>query len=404
MKKTSLARQIALFTFIRLVTSIAYRMVYPLLPAFRDGLHVSPNALILAIGSRSLVAAFLGPLFASIGDSRGRKTGMLIGMAIFTLGVGVVVFWPTFPGFVIGLMLTTVGNNTFNPTMQAFIADRVPYARRGLAITATELSWSVAYIVGIPLVGWVIASTSWIGPFYLLGILIVISAVVFIFTLPSDPASSTRFPDFFATFGQIFHSKVALAAVLLTLSACAANELINLAFGLWLEASFALRLVALGGTAAVLGVAELGGEGLVALVTDRLGKRRAIFLGLLVNSLAVILLPFMGGSLVAALISLFLFYISFEFYIVSSIPLMTEVLPQARTTMMAAFFTSAAIGRAVASAISPSLYALGFGFIVAATVLLNFLAMASISRLRLATEETASGRLHANSPSPLRRI
>jgi len=154
----------------------------------------------------------------------------------------------------------------------------------------------------------------------------------------------------------------------------------------------------------VLGVAELGGEGLVALVTDRLGKRRAIFLGLLVNSLAVILLPFMGGSLVAALISLFLFYISFEFYIVSSIPLMTEVLPQARTTMMAAFFTSAAIGRAVASAISPSLYALGFGFIVAATVLLNFLAMASISRLRLATEETASGRLHANSPSPLRRI
>jgi hypothetical protein len=98
----------------------------------------------------------------------------------------------------------------------------------------------------------------------------------------------------------------------------------------------------------------------------------------------------MEGSLVGAVFSLFLFYISFEFYIVSSIPLMTEVLPLARTTMMAGFFTSAAIGRALASAISPGLYALGFGFIVAITVLLNLLAMATISRLRLESEEAAN--------------
>jgi len=389
LKKTSLALQIALFTFIRLVTSTAYRMVYPFLPVFRDGLQVSSNTLILAIGSRSLVAAFFGPLIASVGDSRGRKAGMLLGMAIFILGVAVVVFWPTFPGFVLALMLTMVGKVTFDPTMQAFIADRVPYARRGLAITFSELSWSLAYIVGIPLVGWVIASTSWIGPFYLLGVLIVLSAVIFIFTVPKDPARSAQPPNLLVTLGLIFRSKAALAAVALTLTACIANELINLAFGLWLEASFELRLVALGGTAAVLGIAELSGEGLVALVTDRLGKRRAIFVGLLVNSISIIVLPFMEGSLVGAVFSLFLFYISFEFFIVSSIPLMTEVLPQARTTMMAGFFTSAAIGRALASVISPGLYALGFGFIVAVTVALNFLAMASIRGLRLETEETA---------------
>jgi predicted MFS family arabinose efflux permease len=311
-------------------------------------------------------------------------------MAIFIFGVGVVVFWPTFPGFVLALMLTTVGKVTFDPTMQAFIADRVPYARRGFAITFTELSWSLAYIVGIPLVGWVIASTNWIGPFYLLGVLIVLSAVVFIYTVPKDPARSLAAPNLLTNFGLILQSNAAKAVVALTLFTCIANELINLAFGLWLEASFELRLVALGGTAAVLGVAELGGEGLVALVTDRLGKRRAIFIGLLVNTLAVILLPFMEGSLVGAVFSLFLFYISFEFYIVSSIPLMTEVLPLARTTMMAGFFTSAAIGRALASAISPGLYALGFGFIVAITVLLNLLAMATISRLRLESEEAAN--------------
>jgi len=308
---------------------------------------------------------------------------MLLGIGIFALGLAVVVFWPTFPGFVIALMLTTVGKVTFDPTMQAFIADRVPYKRRGLAITATELSWSLAYIMGIPLVGLLIASTSWIGPFYLFGILIILSGVVFLFAIPKDPARPKATPNLQATFRLILSSKAAKAAVALTLFACLANELINLAFGLWLEVSFELRLVALGGTAAVLGVAELGGEGLVALVTDRLGKRRAILLGLVVNCVAVILLPFMEASLLGALISLTLFYISFEFYIVSSIPLMTEVMPQARSTMMAGFFTSAAIGRALAGAISPSLYALGFGFIIAITVLLNLLAMASIRGLPL---------------------
>ncbi|MEX2144132.1 MAG: MFS transporter [Anaerolineales bacterium] len=388
MKKT-LSLQIFLFTFIRLITATAYRMVYPLLPAFRDGLGVSSSALVLAIGSRSLVAAFLGPLFSSFGDSRGRKTGMLIGMGLFILGVAVVVFWPTFPGFVIALMLTTVGKVTFDPTMQAFIADRVPYARRGMAITATELSWSAAYIIGIPLAGWVIASSNWIGPFYLLGFLAILSAIIFYISIPADSPKTGKSPTIFANFGVLMHSKGALAAMALTLAACAANELINLAFGLWLEASFELRLVALGGTAAVLGAAELGGEGLVAFVTDRLGKRRAIFLGLAVNCLAVIMLPFMEGSLLGAVFSLFLFYISFEFYIVSSIPLITEVLPQARATMMAGFFTSAAIGRALASAISPTLYALGFGFIVAVTVLLNLLAIAYIRGMRLEAEGAA---------------
>src|SRR5690606_41636126 len=50
-------------------------------------------------------------------------------------------------------------------------------------------------------------------------------------------------------------------------------------------------------------------------------------------------------SYLGALLALILFYISFEFTIVSSIPLMTEVLPHARATVMASFFILASIGR-----------------------------------------------------------
>ncbi len=79
----------------------------------------------------------------------------------------------------------------------------------------------------------------------------------------------------------------ALAAISIALWASAANELVNLIFGVWLEDSFGLKIAALAGASAVIGLSELGGEGLVALTTDRLGKPRALVLGLTGNVLAV---------------------------------------------------------------------------------------------------------------------
>ena len=132
-------------------------MVYPLLPAFRDGLGVSLEAISQAVAARSLAAA-AGPFFASMADSRGRKTGMLIGLALFVFGAGIVLFWPTFTGFVLALIFTGLGKYAFDPAMQAFIGDRVPYSRRGLTLTLTELAWSLSFIVGIPVMSWLIAN------------------------------------------------------------------------------------------------------------------------------------------------------------------------------------------------------------------------------------------------------
>ncbi|MCW5877953.1 MAG: MFS transporter [Anaerolineales bacterium] len=384
MKTSALGWQLALFTLIRTVVSTAYRMVYPFLGVFRDGLGVPLDSLTYAVGLRSLVAGLLGPLLAAQGDLRGRKTGMLLGQLTFLAGMSAVVLWPSFPTFVLALILSALGKVTFDPTMQAYIADRVPYSRRSVFLTVTEFSWSGAFLLGMPLVGWIIAERGWISPFYLLGGVALLAMIIFYKSLPADPPQAAQRPNLLR---ELLASKPALAALGLTFFSCVANEFINLTFGIWLEERFALRLLALGATAAILGAAELSGEGLVAAFTDRLGKRRAIVLGLLVNCLAVIALPIAGGmNLLAAQVTLFLFYISFEFFIVSAIPLMTEVMPQARTTMMAGFFTSASVSRALASLLVPALFGWGFWFVVLAAVASNLLALAFVSRVRLAAE------------------
>lgn len=379
--------ELPLFTIIRMISSTVFRMVYPFLPAFRDGLGVPVQSLTLAIGSRSLVAAFAGPFFATLGDSRGRKTGMLVGIGLFIAGTAIVVFWPTFFGFVLAMMFTTIGKVTFDPSMQAYMGDRVPYARRSFAITITEFSWSGAYIIGIPLVGWVIARYGWIAPFPLLGLLIFLAGALLYVRVPKDGVRASAPPTFISNFRAILKSPAAKAALGFTLLSCIGNEIINLVFGVWMEDSFGLKLAALGAAAAVLGIAEISGEGLVALITDRLGKKRSIFIGLVVNSAAVLMLPLMQASLTGALVALFLFYISFEFLIVSSIPLMTEVMPKARATMMSGFFTTASIGRAAASVVVSPLYAFGFGAAVLVAVVFNLLAMWAIRDIELPAEK-----------------
>ena len=129
----------------------------------------------------------------------------------------------------------------------------------------------------------------------------------------------------------------------------------------------------------MIGISELGGEGLVAAFVDRLGKPRAIPIGLLTNSLAALSLPFIGRTEAGALTGLFFFYISFEFTLVRCIPLMTEILPGARATLMSFNVAALSLGRALGAPLAPLLY--GFAFLAVA-VGFNALALLALRELQ----------------------
>jgi len=359
-----------------------FRMVYPLLPAFRDGLGVSLAHLSQALTWRSL-AGMVAPFLASIADSRGRKTGMLFGTLLFSSGVAVVVFWPTFAGFTAALILSTLGKFAFDPAMQAYIGDRVRYERRGLVLALTEVGWSGAFLIGIPLVAGLISLKGWLAPFPLLAGLGFLSFLGLLWLLPGDPPPAVSRPGVFKNMRLVFTSASALAGLVVTLFVSMSNEVVNVVFGVWLEASFSMQVTALGLSATVIGAAELLGEGLVSALVDRLGKKRAVFFGLAAISVATVLLPLIGRSQPGAMLGLFLFYLAFEFTFVSSIPLMSELLPAARATLMALNFASASLGRAIAAYFAPALFARGFGISASAALLINLLAVLALSGVRL---------------------
>jgi len=367
---------------LRTILNTAHRMVYPFLPVFARGLGVDISVMSLLMAGRSLIGA-TSPIFAPLADRRGRKFGMLMGVVIFTLGVGVVAIYPTLWTLVIALMLAMIGKFIFDPSMQAYFGDRVPYEQRGTALAVTEVAWSMAFIAGIPFMGVLINRSGWSAPFPLLTALGIVMLFVIWRIVPREdphhqPASNWR-----DGYRAVFSSAPALAGISIALWASAGNELINVIFGVWLEDSFGLKIAALAGASAVIGISELSGEGLVAFTTDRLGKPLALAIGLIGNALAAILLPFIGQTQAGALIGLFLFYITFEYIMVSHIPLMTELVPSARATILSINVTGHSMGRALGAFLATLIYQrYGFVFVALTTVIFNLAAFLALRRMQ----------------------
>lgn len=391
----NLGEQVAILTATRVVIHTLYRMVYPFLSVFSRGLGVDLAQLSLALTGRSLMG-FLGPFLATIADRYGRKVSMLIGLGLIIIACFTIWIFPTFPVFFGGLMLAMLGNLMFIPAMQAFIGDRVVYEKRGRVLGITELSWALAFIAGIPFVGWLMARSqpekAWLAPFPAIALFGTIFLILIAWRVPNNRPENPPHGSGFATIRKMLTITPVLAGLGFAISVAAANEVVNLVFGVWLEDRFALKLAALGAASAVIGISELGGEGLSAFLSDRLGKEVAITMGLVTSAVSTFILYFFSGSVVGALTGLFFFYLGFEFTLVSSLPLMSEVFPAARATVMALTVASFSLGRALAAMLAAWLYSHGFLFNLIAAILLIVLGYILLQHIHPAREDDLDAR------------
>jgi MFS transporter, DHA1 family, inner membrane transport protein len=373
--------QLLIFMMLRTILNTMHRMIYPFLAVFARGLGVEITTLSYVVTLRSLIGMFV-PVLGTIADQRGRRFGMLLGIFLFIIGMSLVVIAPSFWTFSAALLLGNLSKYLFDPSMQAYFGDRIPYERRGTALAVTEGSWSLAFIAGVPLMGWLIARFGWNAPFPLLAGLGLVMFVVIWRIVPRKDDHSQSTGTSLKNVRAVLTNIPALAGISIALWATAANELVNLIFGVWLEDSFSLKIAALAGASAVIGFSELSGEGLVALTTDRLGKPRALTLGLIGNILASLLLPIIGRTEIGALVGLFLFYITYEYVLVSHIPLMTEVMPKARATLLSFNVMGHSFGRVIGALVATFIYqTFGFFPVALTSILFNVFALLALAEL-----------------------
>jgi predicted MFS family arabinose efflux permease len=243
--------------------------------------------------------------------------------------------------------------------MQAYIGDKVAYEKRGRYLAITELSWAGAFIIGIPVVGYLIQHRGWQAPFVALGIAGLVAAPILWRFLPKVDGRSEAITSLGASWQLLRRQPVIWAAALYILLAMSANEIILIVYGDWMEVSFALSLTALGLATTVIGGAELIGELITAALVDRVGKRPFIILTGLFTTILYFLLPRTSTSLTTALISLFILFLFFEMTAVGGVPLMTELVPSARSIVLSVVLAAAGVGRALGALLGPIIWAQG---------------------------------------------
>jgi len=373
----SLPTQIATLTLSRIMLNTSFRMMFPLLPVFARAVD-TPITAIAGILTLVQLLGLTAPFIGMIAERRGRRVIILGGMASFSAGMLAVFVLPNIYGLAAALLIGAFGKMAFDPAVQAYVGDRVPYERRGLYLGILELGWSAAFLVGVPAMTWLIAQFDWRTPFAALAFLSTIGLIVAFFILDSDQPTTKQYGSrLHLMLGSIDSGKAA-AGLVLGLSISAANQLVSVVFGTWIEASFGIILSALAAASAVIGISELIGEGAVLGFSDRFGKRRLVILSILGNIIACIILPFTSFALSTALMGLFFFFLTFETSLVATIPLATELSPNARAMYLTVFVAAVTFGRAIVTPFAPILFQSGLLMNVLVAIIFNLMALIAV--------------------------
>ncbi len=358
---SGLPLQIGAATLARLIINTSKRFPYTFAVALSRGLGV-PITGITSLIAVNQATGILSPVFGPLGDRWGYRLMMLAGLGILAVGMLAGGLVPVYPVILLALFSVGLGKSWFDPALQSYIGERVPYQRRGLAMGVAEFSWAGSALVGIPLVGLLITRLGWRSPFLVLGGLALLGVVALARLIPRDDrrklgAGSTL--SFRESWQRLSRERAALGSLGFSLLITAANDNLFVIYGIWLESSFGLSILALGAATVVIGLAELLGEGLTAFIADRLGLKRALFTGLVLSALSYVLLPFVGHTLSLALAGLFVAFITFEFTVVTGISLFTEILPGARATMMSSNLAAMGVGRMIGALMGGAVWLAG---------------------------------------------
>jgi predicted MFS family arabinose efflux permease len=346
------SRPLAIILVARTSLNTAHRIIYPFLPAIARGLGISLASASMLISLR-LAAGLVAPLLGPASDRFGRRRVMELALLLFSLGGLLLAIGSPLITAAAALVLFGLAKVLYDPAAHGYLGDTIPYVRRARAVGLIELSWSAAWLIGVPSAGFLIDQLGWRAPWAVLCGLGLLSLALTRAGLPATGKAGAR-PDrgqpLTTTWRQLLSQPAVRILLATSFFLVLALELPFIIYGAWLETSFGLGLTSLGLASIVIGLSEAAAELGVTTLTDRLGKRRSIVIGTLGLAASLVAWPWLARwGLVPALAGLAAVMVSFEFAIVSLIPLATEVAPGSRATLLSLNLAAFSLGRIVGS-------------------------------------------------------
>ena len=358
-----------LLTGIRLVVNTGHRLVSPFLPVIARGIGIPIEQAGTLVAARS-AASLATPVIVGFSRRYDRRSVIQIGLAMFATGSALAALLGTFAGVAAGFIVMGLGKAVFDVSAQAYLSDRTPYRQRARWLAVFETTWAGGFLVGAPIVGWIISWQGWETAYLAIAAVLVVLLIATVRPLEADHSHMGER-------GRLSLDRSARWLLVVVALFSFGGESVAVVLGAWLEDDLAFALGAIAGLASLIGVAELAGASSTAAFTDRLGKRRSVAIGLVIGAVGYVGLALSDGVVAFAVLSALVTFAGFEFTIVSTFPLASEAVDGARARYLAWVVVAVGVGRTIAGFAGTRVFSsVGFGWNAILAVTANLLALA----------------------------
>jgi predicted MFS family arabinose efflux permease len=362
--------------------NVLLRFPFVFLSTITQGLGISLGTATTILGIREL-GGLATPIPGRIAD-HGHERRVIVSLTALA-GVTTIVA-PFFGRIgVVTLVLFLGGFAKFgiDAAQGAWISHRVDFARRGRVLGLMEVSWSAAFLVGMPICAWAIDEWGWKAPFVGTGALLLVFAAAQWVALPRD-VPQPRHPD------EPKRPRVHIDRSLRGVMAFAAFQpfaqmLVFAVVTYWFSRTLHMSDQGVGLNTAVIGLAELAGSVAAATLADRVGKRRMGLIGLGIATPMLVALGLVGDHAIAAVAVLMVMDAGLEGSFVSVLPLVTELDPNSRAAAIGLTTVIITLARASATWVAGRIYD-AWGFTTVCLVAAMVLVLGFVSLWRFVVE------------------
>lgn len=236
----------------------------------------------------------------------------------------------------------------------AWISARVAFERRARFIGIYEFSWASALLIGVPIVAALISWFGWRGPFVAVAVasLLAAAGVAMIDDGDFDVSAARK------TAPDVRTPLTTDAWLIIGVSSTVAlSGLAMIAVtGTWMDEVLGVSVGGIGLVAMSFGFAELVASICSSAFADRLGKRRTMQASVTCVLVGLTIVAVTGSSLLIGAIGLVIFFLGFEYSIVTSFSLVSEAAPLARGRALAANNAFSTLARGLGTIASGYLY------------------------------------------------
>ena len=282
-----------------LVGLVDNQILSPVLRDIAASFQVSVGRVGTTVSGYALAAAAAALVVGPLSDRGGRRRFLIGAGLTFALGSTLAYLSSFFGLFIAARIVSGASAGVISALVVATIADRVPYERRGRAMSWVASAYFAAPILFVPAASWLADLSSWRAIYLVFAFASILSAVLvhsWVSEANHQKPKDSRTARQSSSYLSFFLDRTTAAGAISAFFVSGGITGFILYLGAFLGEQFGLSVTQIGLVFLLSGAASLVGALGAGPLSDRVGKRSLAMMGSLFLAFLVGMVPFVNGG------------------------------------------------------------------------------------------------------------